>query len=88
MYSIQFQLSERFAYPTTPWSQGVRISEGPLYSKVSSLCRNNTYARLYAHTHFAFYQFLQTVDHFHKYISVRCIRTYLICNGNFLEKAI
>ena len=31
MHSVPFQLSERFAYLTTPRSQGVRISEGPLY---------------------------------------------------------
>ena len=31
MHSVPFQLSEHFAYPTTPRSQGVRISEGPLY---------------------------------------------------------
>ena len=35
MHSVPFQLSERFAYPTTPRSQGIRISEGPLYSETS-----------------------------------------------------
>ena len=40
MHSLPFQLSEHFTYPTFPRSQGVRISEGPLYHYILQLVLN------------------------------------------------